>query len=110
MSFDYSVCLICYDLIMKREICCGILRFIQCADCFHKLLRQNRGIHICPQCRHTFDRRSGKIDDNTLTIDWKSDSDSDSDYDPDDHHSYLLRILESSGAQLHLSPFQRLEN
>ena len=81
MSSDYSVRLICYELITIQEILCRICRFIQCKDCFYNILRQNRGIHICPKCRYTFDRRSGKIDDNTLTL--YCESDSHSDYDSD---------------------------
>ena len=29
MSFDHSVCLICYELIMSQELLCRICRFIQ---------------------------------------------------------------------------------
>ena len=80
MSTDYYICLICYNVIMTREICCKICRFIQCSDCFYKILRINRGIHTCPKCRHLIDRRIGKLD-------YKFHFDA-------DYHSYFLRILE----------------
>ena len=99
MSSDYYKCLICYNIIMKREICCKICRFIHCPDCFYKILRINKGIHACPKCRHIIDRRIGKVD---WKFPFERDSEPDSGYD---YHSYLLRILESSGAQLHVSPF-----
>lgn len=65
MSFDHSVCSICYEQIMSEEIFCRICKFIQCVNCFYKILRQNKGIHICPQCRYTFDRRRKLSDPNT---------------------------------------------
>ena len=83
MAPDYAECLICYNLITVQEICCRICSFIQCIDCFEKILRENRGIHICPKCRYTFDRRTGEIDENTLTLYCESDSDYDDDSDSD---------------------------
>ena len=88
-SPEPDICLICYEYIVSQEIFCRICRFIQCIDCFNKILCQNRGIHICPKCRHTFDRRFGKIDDNTLTCTYY-DSDNESDYE-----AYYLQYVDS---------------
>ena len=47
---------------MKRGIFCKICKFIECPDCFYKILRINKGIHTCPKYRHIIDRRIGKVD------------------------------------------------
>ena len=90
-SSDHYLCLICYNINMKREIFCKICKFIECPDCSYKILRINKGIHTCPKCRHIIDRRIGKVD-------WKFSLEPEPEPEPEfeyfyEYYSYFLKIV-----------------
>ena len=55
---DFPDCLICYVKITTHVKYCRTCTFITCNDCFVKLLIQGKGVYVCPQCKHTVDKRN----------------------------------------------------
>ena len=50
-------CLVCYEKIETIVGYCNVCSFTFCRECFLRILIENQGVHICPQCRYTIDER-----------------------------------------------------